>query len=380
MTLLTGLAMPDPNVDFSDALFPDGPPGWPPSDPRIREALVSAWESGSWGKYQGGLVSQLESKLAEMHDGRWVQCCSSGTVAVELALRALALKEGDRVLLAGYDFPGNFSAIEAVGAIPVLVDVVAHTWTVSAELVDRAIQEFSPKAAIVSHLHGGLAPMCDIISVADKHGVDIIEDFCQCPGAMVDSRSAGSWGRLSVTSFGGSKLLTAGRGGAVLGVEPLHAQRIRIYNDRGNQRFPLSEIQAAVLLPQLDVLADHNRNRQRHVKTLIAGIRDISSLRPVDTTCSTNRAPAYYKLAFQCDPSSAVQEWVAGLRSHGVAADRGFRGFARRLGRRCLASGELRGTQLTSDSTMILHHPVLAGSNEQIERLTRAFQMVHDIL
>ena len=363
----------------NETMFPAGPPQWPRSDQRIRQALISAWDSGSWGKYQGEHIPQLELKLSEMHDGRWVQCCSSGTVAVELALHALALQEGDRVLLAGYDFPGNFSAIEAVGATPVLVDITPQTWTVSADQLNTAIREYSPKAAIISHLHGGLAPMRDIMTVADKHGVMIIEDFCQCPGAVVDGRTAGTWGRLSVTSFGGSKLLTAGRGGAVLGVEPLLAQRIRIYNDRGNQRFPLSELQAAVLLPQLDDLAEQNRHRQRQVETLIDGLSDLPTLQPVDTARSTDRAPAYYKLAFQCDRSS-LPRWVAGLRSQGVAPDEGFRGFVRRRGRRCLASGELTGTQLAADTTLILHHPILAGSDQQIERLTRAFRIVHDLL
>lgn len=350
-------------------LFPDGPPSWPLRDAAIRASLLESFESGDWGRYHGTSLPKLQAELSAMHDSRWVHCCSSGTVAVELALVGLGVGSGDRVLLAAYDFPGNFASIEAVGAVPILIDVQPRTWTVDAQSIARAHEEFSPKAAIVSHLHGGLAPMREIMDVAAQTGLSIVEDFCQCPGAIVDSRPVGTWGDVSVTSFGGSKLLSTGRGGAVLGNDPVHQQRIRIYNDQGNERFPLSELQAAVLLPQLTKLDEWNRHRQRQVERLVDGIGDIPSLTPVDTSQSSERFPAYYKLAFHCDDADAL---VAALRAQGVAADRGFRGFVRRK-RRCLALGELDAAQAAANSTMILHHPILAADDEQIDRLVSAF-------
>lgn len=360
-----------PRIEGSE-LFPAGPPAWPPRDPEIVAALVAAYESGDWGRYQGQSIPKLQAELSATHDERWVQCCSSGTIAVELALRGLGVGVGDRVLLAAYDFPGNFASIEAVGAEPVLIDVRPETWTVDGALIADACTQFAPKAAIVSHLHGGLAPMSEIMSVAEKNTMLIVEDFCQCPGATVDSRRVGTWGHISVTSFGGSKLLSAGRGGAILGSDPVHLQRIRIYNDQGNERFPLSELQASVLLPQLFRLEEMNRHRQKQVEKLVTGVSDIVALRPVDTSSSSTRSPAYYKLAFQC---ADVRHWSTELRALGVAIDAGFRGFVRRK-RRCLAHGELSGAQTAADSTMILHHPILAADDEQVSRLVQAFHRV----
>ena len=127
-----------------EPLFPDGPPSWPRSDSHIREALLHAWECGSWGQYHGDALPLLESKLSQMHAGRWVQCLSSGTIAVEVALHALGVQPGDHVVLAGYDYPGNFSAIEALGATPVLVDIDARSWSVAAAALAEAFGEYSP--------------------------------------------------------------------------------------------------------------------------------------------------------------------------------------------------------------------------------------------
>src|SRR5205809_401780 len=107
---------------------PEGPPDWPPADDAIEAALRAAWRDGSWGKYQGGGVARLEEWLAREHGVPFAAVCSSGTLAIELALRALKVGPGDEVVLAAYDYPGNFLAVHAVGARPVLADVAPDDW------------------------------------------------------------------------------------------------------------------------------------------------------------------------------------------------------------------------------------------------------------
>ena len=106
----------------------------------------------------GRTASGCASCLAQMHGVQHAWLCSSGTIAVELALRGLKVGPGDEVILAAYDFPGNFRAIEAIGARPVLVDLAPGTWTIDVEQVAAAISPRT-KAIIVSHLHGSLADM-----------------------------------------------------------------------------------------------------------------------------------------------------------------------------------------------------------------------------
>jgi hypothetical protein len=89
---------------------PQGPPAWPPADPEILEVLQQAYRDGWWGKYQAGQSERLEAVLREYHKVEHVLLCASGNYAVELGLRALKIAAGDEVILADYDYPGNFSA------------------------------------------------------------------------------------------------------------------------------------------------------------------------------------------------------------------------------------------------------------------------------
>ena len=244
-----------------------GPPDWPPRDAAVEEALRAALADGSWGRYDGGHVSRLEERLAAIFAIDHAATCGSGTFAVELALRALQVGPGDEVALAAYDYPGNFLSVHVVGARPLLIDLDPGNWNLSPARLAEAIGP-ATKAVIVSHLHGGLVPMREVTALAAEHGVRVVEDAAQAPGAVVQGRRAGTWGDVGVLSFGGSKLLTAGRGGALLTPHPEVHQRARLGLSRGNQVCPLSELQAAVLLPQLDRLAERNARRRGAVRLL----------------------------------------------------------------------------------------------------------------
>ena len=96
---------------------------WPVADDQIRESIIASIDDGDWGAYHGRYTSQLSDQLQQWLSIDHALLCCSGTVAVELALRGVGVSAGDEVVLAAYDFPGNFRAIEAIGATPVLIDV-----------------------------------------------------------------------------------------------------------------------------------------------------------------------------------------------------------------------------------------------------------------
>src|SRR4051812_19276688 len=102
---------------------PEGPPDWPPPDPDVLAAVQAAHADGSWGKYLGPNVPRLEERLAEFHGVPHVATCGSGTLAVEVALRAIGIGPGDEVILAAYDFEPSFLTIHNLEARPILVDV-----------------------------------------------------------------------------------------------------------------------------------------------------------------------------------------------------------------------------------------------------------------
>src|SRR5262249_28403815 len=119
---------PLPAIAGGPPVRPQGPPAWPVQDDEVFAALVAAYQDGSWGKYHGAFVERLQAALGSYHGVEFVLACGSGTFAVELALRALNVGAGDEVILAAYDYPGNFLSVHAIGAMPVLVDLDPNNW------------------------------------------------------------------------------------------------------------------------------------------------------------------------------------------------------------------------------------------------------------
>ncbi|MCB9927233.1 MAG: DegT/DnrJ/EryC1/StrS family aminotransferase [Planctomycetaceae bacterium] len=358
--------------------IPEGPPSWPLADLAVQQALEAAFADGSWGRYHGPHVRTLESRLAEYQDAPFALCCCSGTFAVELALRALLVKPGDEVILAGYDFSGNFRSIESIGARPVLVDIDPASSSLDVTLVERAVGP-DTRAVVVSHLHGGLVPMSSLREIADRRGLQIVEDVCQTPGGQIEGRRAGQWGDVGVFSFGGSKLLTAGRGGAIVTAREEVYQRAKSFCEQGNNAFPLSELQAAVLLPQIAQLDARNAIRRDNAKFLREKVRRLSGLAPIDSTPNESAA-ALFKLAWLFDEAvfaESRENFLAAMRAEGVAIDAGFRGFTKRGSSRCRRVGELEHSARAAESTILLHHPVLLESRSTIERVAAAFLKVH---
>ncbi|MDX1946698.1 MAG: aminotransferase class I/II-fold pyridoxal phosphate-dependent enzyme [Pirellulaceae bacterium] len=385
--------MPDDSllaIDGGPPVLPAGPPSWPPRSEAVRAALERAGADGSWGRYGGPHGERLAAELAVLCGVRQSWLCSSGTIAVELALRGLKLGAGDEVILAAYDFPGNFRAIEAVGARPVLVDLAgmsaeSFAWHLDPAQVTEALSP-ATKAILVSHLHGSLADLRTLREIADRAAIALVEDACQVPGAMVRGRPAGSWGDVGVLSFGGSKLLTAGRGGALVTNRDDVLQRIKVFSQRGNEAFPLSELQAAVLVPQLAELADANERRLAAAGRLLAQCGQLPGMIPLELDTTDGNEPAFYKLPWlltgnddACDSPAFEQRrrrFIAAIQAEGVAMDEGFRGFARRTTGRCRVVGELPQARRAAAGTVLLHHPVLLEAPETIDRVAVALRKV----
>jgi perosamine synthetase len=362
-----------------EPIRPQGPPDWPLADESILDVLREAYGDGSWGRYHGGRVARLEQRLAELHGVEHVLTCGSGTFAVELALRALKIGAGDEVVMAAYDYGGNFLSVHAVGARPVLVDVDTENWNLAPENLADAVGP-ATRAVLVSHLHGGLVPMREIMDLAGRFGLAVIEDAAQTPGARVQGRLAGTWGDVGVLSFGGSKLLTAGRGGAMMTRHAAAAQRARLYLQRGNHICPLSELQAAVLMPQLDRLAQRNAQRLRAAQQLTQLLRGKTALTPFRNRPLQDSEPGYYKMGFQYDAEAfgiGRACFVAALRAEGIALDEGFRALhVERSPQRWRGVAPLTQAERAHTGTLVLHHPVLLGGDEDLAQVAQAVQKI----
>ena len=354
------------------------PPVWPLPDEAVEAALRRAFADGSWGKYHGPNCRELSERLAAMHGCEHVVLTCSGTAAVELSLRGLRVGPGDEVILSAYDFEGNFKNVLAVGAKPVLVDVDPVSGQLDTDQLEAA-RSPQTKAIIASHLHGGLVAMPAVRAFADQHQIAVLEDACQMPGAIVHGRVAGTWGDVGVLSFGGSKLLTAGRGGALVTRNREIAQRIRVQTQRGNDAYPLSELQAAVLVPQLDRLAERNQLRADNVSRLLGLMSDVAGLRCfVETEPSGDSRPGFYKLGFWFDAASfgcSRDDFACAMRTAGIAFDPGFRALHRTHARgRFRAVNDFPNATRADEAILVLHHPVLLGTDEDLQAIRAAIK------
>lgn len=351
------------------------------TDDRIRAVFAQMLSDGSWGRYHGPHCDALRAALQKFHGIEHVALCSSGTAAVELALRGVGVTAGDEVILAGYDYKANFSNVLAVGAIPVLVDVFPDIPVLDPSLINAAVTDRT-KAVICSHLHGCAARVGDIRAAIAGREIAIVEDACQVPGATCDGAVAGTAGDVGVLSFGGSKLLTAGRGGAVLTNSALISQRIRLVTQRGNDAYPLSEMQAAVLVPQLEQLPARNRKRLAAVERILKTWPSGQPLIPVvDPVPGINPdIPAFYKLAFlrlEVTDGPSRDEFATEARRLGIALDPGFPALHRIHSRRRFRSAnDLPNAAKLHNNLLTLHHPVLLQDMDIIDQLVQTLQKI----
>jgi dTDP-4-amino-4,6-dideoxygalactose transaminase len=382
--------MPDdlPALLGGTAVRKEGPPAWPFPDANVAAAVMATMADGSWGEYLGPHVPKLEAALCESFGVPHAITCASGTLAVETALRAVGVGPGDEVIIGAYDFEPSFLSIHAVGATPVLVDVAAASACLDCVAFEAAITP-ATKAVIASHLHGGLVPMSRVMAIAERNGIRVVEDAAQACGAIIEGKPAGTWGDVGVLSFGGSKMLSAGRGGAVITRHAECLQRARLFLTRGIQHWAaMSQLQAAALIPQLSKLPERTRQRNQSVIRLVELLRDVPGVRPFAATSEpealateTPKLPGYFKLGFYLDEAIfgiSREVFVKALRAEGIAFDPGFRALhVGRAAGRYKAAGPLPNAEIAGRTVVCLHHPVLLLGPAEIEQVAAAVRKTY---
>jgi len=220
----------------------------------------------------GAPVDQFEREFADWCGSRFAVGVSSGTAALELALRALEIGPGDEVIVPTNSFIATAEAVSAVGATPRLVDVDAETSLLTAEIVAAALTP-ATRCVIPVHLYGRTVEMGPLSELCDEHGLFLIEDACQAHGSVYEGRPAGSLGHVGCFSFYPTKNLGAwGDGGAVVTSDHELATQLRLLRSHGegtrhhhemaSGTHRLHAIQAAILdvkLPHLDRWTDQRR-------------------------------------------------------------------------------------------------------------------------
>ncbi len=244
--------------------------------PQIQQEMQEVLDSCAF--INGPKVQEFQTRLEEYLDVKHVIPCANGTDALQVALMALDLKEGDEVITADFTFAATVEVIELLGLKSVLVDVDYNTFTLDVEKVKAAITPRT-KAIIPVHLFGQCAPMEELTELACANDLYIVEDTAQAIGADYifkdgTKKKAGTIGFIGTTSFFPSKNLGCyGDGGAIFTNDDATAERIRgivnhgmyvrYYHDVVGVNSRLDSLQAAILKTKLPLLDRYNENRQK---------------------------------------------------------------------------------------------------------------------
>lgn len=291
---------------------------WPFYEPDEIEAATRTLISGKVNYWTGDLGKQFEDAYAKSVGKRYGVALSNGTVALELALRALGIEAGDEVIVASRSYVASASCVLLVGAIPVFADVDCDSGNITAETIEPLITG-ATKAIIPVHVAGWPCDMHKIMVLAEKHGLKVIEDCAQAHGAYVDNKPVGAWGHASIFSFCQDKIIsTGGEGGMLLLDDEVaykkawaykdigrsydavynrqHPQGFRWLTETAGSNFRMTEYQAAIGLKQLEKLHSWVEKRNAHAIVLIQVLKQYTFLDVPTMREGEGCKNAYYRL------------------------------------------------------------------------------------
>lgn len=270
----------------------------------------------------GPEVAELEEKLADYTGAAHCITCANGTDALQIALMALGVGPGDEVITPGFTYIATAEAAAILGAKVVYVDIDPVTFNMDATRLEAAITPRT-RAIMPVSLYGQCADYDAINAIAARHGIAVIEDAAQSFGATYKGRKSCNLTLVSCTSFFPSKPLGCyGDGGAVFTSDPelaksmrqiaRHGQEKRYHHVRIGMNSRLDTIQAAILLPKLDILDDEVAARQQVAHNYMMGLRGASVTLPVVAEYNVS---AWAQYTVRVGNRTAVQE---ALKSAGV--------------------------------------------------------------
>ncbi|TKC87281.1 DegT/DnrJ/EryC1/StrS family aminotransferase [Trinickia terrae] len=296
-------------------------PQWPRTTAAAEAAVTDVLRSGRWA------VSGLSNGAGDAYDTRFARAfaqyngvgfcipTANGTSALMCAMRALGIGAGDEVIVPGLTWVACASAVVAIGATPVLVDIDPHSLCIDPAAARDALTPRT-RAIMAVHLFNAVADLDSLTALANDAGIALIEDCAQAHGARWRGKRVGSIGTVGTFSMQNGKVLTAGEGGACICSDAELADRIYRARSDGRrlsaqrapagrmdleeaggvfaQNFCLSEIQAAVLCARLHDLDDENRLRAQRVERLRRSLSEIGGFGLQRSSAGSEQTTLYH--------------------------------------------------------------------------------------
>lgn len=392
---------------------------WPSFSEEEANAVRDVLLSNKVNYWTGQECREFEREFAQFADSEYAIALANGTVALDLALKALGIGEGDEVVVTPRTFLASASSIVTAGAVPVFADVCPDSQNITPESVRKVITPRT-RAIVCVHLAGWPCDMDGFMALAEEFGLYVIEDCAQAHGARYKGRSVGSIGHVGCWSFCQDKIMTTGgEGGMVTTNDKALWSKMWSYKDHGKSwdavyerehppgfrwlhesfgtNWRMTEMQAVIGRIQLGMMAQWHEARTANAERIWAACRDLPALRVpefacgggCDARCADNSGccHAHYKCYVQVKPEQLAPGWsrdriVDEVSARGVPC---FQGSCSEVYR----EGAFDGTgwrpevplkvaqELGETSLMFLVHPTL--TEAEINKTCRVLREVMDL-
>jgi dTDP-4-amino-4,6-dideoxygalactose transaminase len=289
---------------------------WPEIVQADRDAVLRVLDSGILAGAGAPEITALEREYADYLGVTYCLATKSGTGALHCAAAAVGVQPGDEVIVPAYTFVASAMAMAHQGAQVVFADVDPRTYNLDPERLEERITERTTAVVSVA-VHGQPANLDEILAVAQRHGLAVIEDNAQAHGIEYKGRKAGSIGNAAGSSLNASKNLASGEGGffttddedafiaarrlSVVGEDLVPLERRSFWSQGIGWNYRQSELPCALARSQLTRLDEHNARAQANgdlLTELLSGVRGLTPpLREAD------RGSSYWKYAIQVDPA-----------------------------------------------------------------------------
>jgi len=250
----------------------------------------------SWISSEGPFVKEFERKMSAVAGRKYGIAVSNGTAALEVAVQALGIGEGDEVIMPTFTIISCAMAVTKLGAVPVLVDSDIHTWNMNVDEIEAKITPRT-KAIMIVHLYGLPVEVEHVLTLAKKYNLKVIEDAAEMHGQTYHGKPCGSFGDISTFSFYPNKHITTGEGGMVVTDDEELSERcrmlrnlcfrkdVRYVHDEISDNYRFTNLQAAVGLAQLERLDEFIGRKRAMGKYYTESLKGITGLiLPVEKT------------------------------------------------------------------------------------------------
>lgn len=292
----------------------------------VDQCLETGWISS-----EGPFVRRFETEFAATVGRQHGVAVSSGSGALDIAVTAMELGNGDEVIMPTFTIISCAQALVRAGAVPVLADSDPRTWNLDLDQVEGLITERT-RAIMAVHIYGLTVDMARLSRLAERHGLRIIEDAAQAIGQQCNGRPCGSFGDLSVFSFYSNKHVTTGEGGMVASDDERLTERCRSLRNlclRPGERFHhqelgwnyrMTNLQAALGCAQLERLAEHLARKREIAHRYDQLLEGLPIQRPLPADSASTNCYWVYGLVLDDSVAMDAQAVMASLEKRGIAS------------------------------------------------------------